>query len=76
MRKHIILSFMIVFCFIFTIPVMAAPTVELDGQQLIFTDTQPIIENGRTLVPLRSIFEAMGASVAWNQDTRKTPVGG
>ena len=70
MRKHIILSFMIVFCFIFTIPVMAAPTVELDGQQLIFTDTQPIIEDGRTLVPLRSIFEAMGASVTWEQDTQ------
>lgn len=70
MRKHIILSFMIMFCSIFTIPVMAAPTVELDGQQLIFTDTQPIIEDGRTLVPLRSIFESMGVTVNWNQDTQ------
>lgn len=70
MRKHIILSFMIVFCFILAVPVIAAPTVELDGQQLIFTDSQPIIEDGRTLVPLRSIFEAMGATVTWNQDTQ------
>ncbi|MDR0859293.1 MAG: leucine-rich repeat protein [Oscillospiraceae bacterium] len=30
----------------------------------------PISENGRTLVPLRSIFEAMGASVDWDQDSQ------
>ncbi|NLK20704.1 MAG: copper amine oxidase N-terminal domain-containing protein [Epulopiscium sp.] len=28
--------------------------------------TQPIIENGRILVPLRSLFEAMGIKVNWN----------
>ncbi len=49
---------------------LAAPTVILDGEQLIFTDAQPIIEDGRTLVPLRSIFESMGATVTWNQDSQ------
>lgn len=38
--------------------------------KLIAFDQPPIIENGRTLVPLRSIFEAMGATVEWNQDTK------
>ncbi|MGU3470209.1 copper amine oxidase N-terminal domain-containing protein [Paenibacillus sp. D51F] len=27
----------------------------------------PVIEKGRTLVPLRGVFEAMGAQVEWNQ---------
>ena len=48
---------------------LATPTVILDGEQLSFSDAQPIIEDGRTLVPLRSIFEAMGATVSWDQDT-------
>lgn len=43
----------------------AAPRVMLNGQQLSF-DVPPTIESGRTLVPLRTIFEAMGATVNWN----------
>jgi len=29
-----------------------------------------VIEEGRTLVPLRAIFEKLGAEVSWNGDTR------
>lgn len=43
--------------------------VYLDGQLLSF-DVPPQIENGRTLVPLRRIFEAMGATVEWDDSTR------
>ena len=43
--------------------------VFLDGQAIEF-DVAPIIENDRTLVPLRAIFEAMGAEVEWDEDTR------
>lgn len=42
-----------------------APRVLLNGQQLSF-DVPPTIESGRTLVPLRAIFEAMGATVNWD----------
>ena len=70
MRKHWIFVLLVLLCFVFTLPVIAAPTVVLDGKQLSFSDTQPIIEDGRTLVPLRSIFESMGATVTWNQDTQ------
>jgi len=48
----------------------SAPTVNLDGQKLSF-DVSPRIENGRTLVPLRAIFEALGATIEWD-DTSKT----
>jgi hypothetical protein len=43
--------------------------VTLDGQELVF-DQAPIIENGRALVPLRAIFEALGAEINWNQETQ------
>lgn len=33
-------------------------------------DVNPVIENGRTLVPMSAIFKTMGASVSWNQSTQ------
>ena len=44
-------------------------SVILDGRVLIF-DVPPRIVNNRTMVPLRVIFEALGASIVWNNDTR------
>lgn len=38
--------------------------------QLVSFDVQPVIENGRTLVPFRGIGESIGASVNWEQSTR------
>lgn len=43
--------------------------VKLDGQFLTF-DTEPLIVGGRTMVPLRGIFEALGATVLWDNTTR------
>lgn len=33
-------------------------------------EAQPQIVNGRTLVPVRTIFEALGANVDWDSDTK------
>lgn len=44
--------------------------VELDGQPLA-TAVQPIIRNGTTLVPMRDIFEALGATVVWDGRTQE-----
>lgn len=33
-------------------------------------DQPPVLENGRTLVPLRAIFEALGASIGWDDATK------
>lgn len=44
-------------------------TVTLDGKNIDF-DVAPIIENDRTLVPLRAIFEALGAQVDWDDATK------
>ena len=45
-------------------------TVKVDGVTLTIEDQQPIIENDRTLVPLRAIFEALEAEVNWDDETR------
>lgn len=42
-------------------------TVTLNGEALGF-DTEPIIEEGRVLVPMRAIFEALGFTVEWEGD--------
>ncbi|MBQ3038613.1 MAG: hypothetical protein IJD30_05490 [Clostridia bacterium] len=42
----------------------------LNMKNVIETDNLTIINNGRTLVPLRAIFEALGASVDWNDETK------
>ncbi|MEQ8176594.1 MAG: stalk domain-containing protein, partial [Syntrophomonadaceae bacterium] len=33
-------------------------------------DVEPIIENGRTMVPMSAIFSTMGASVSWNPSSQ------
>jgi len=49
---------------------LAKIVVLLNGEEINFADQSPIIENGRTLVPLRAIFETMGATVDWNGATQ------
>lgn len=43
--------------------------VTVDGQELAF-DQPPMIENDRVLVPVRAIFEALGAQVDWEASSR------
>lgn len=43
--------------------------VILDGKVIDF-DVLPFIEQGRTMVPLRAIFEGLGASVRWDSESR------
>lgn len=45
------------------------PSVYLDGEKMTF-DVNPFIEKDRTLVPFRAIFEAVGAEVEWDGETR------
>lgn len=49
---------------------LAHPKVYIDGKKLEF-DVYPKIENDRTLVPLRGVFEALEAEVSWD-DSIKT----
>ena len=44
--------------------------VILNGTAIDFADVAPQIINDRTMVPLRAIFEALGAEVAWDDATK------
>lgn len=43
--------------------------VMLNGRE-IETDQPPVLINDRTLVPMRAIFNALGAEVEWNDETQ------
>ncbi|HAN10684.1 MAG TPA: hypothetical protein DCP90_08755 [Clostridiales bacterium] len=45
--------------------------VMLDGNEIVFADQVPVIVNGRTLVPARAVFEALGLTVNWEDATQK-----
>jgi len=55
----------------FCVPAFAHPpiTVYVDGEKLNF-DQPPIIKEDRTLVPMRKIFEALDASVFWDEPSQ------
>ena len=45
------------------------PLVQLNDKILGFSQP-PVMENDRTLVPMRFLFEQMGADVNWNEETQ------
>lgn len=74
MKKHLLLL-VVVFTALLCIPVFSFAqeskiTVKVNEEVLNF-DVEPVIENGRTLVPLRAIFEKLGAKVEWIGETQE-----
>ena len=43
-------------------------TIQIDGREVDFSE-MPIIENGRAMVPMRELFEALDAKVSYNEET-------
>lgn len=73
MKIKRILSVILVFCLAASIlPVFAKGeiTVLVNGEKVNF-DQAPVIENGRTLVPVRAIFEKLGAQVSYEPVRKK-----
>ncbi|MBE7052939.1 MAG: hypothetical protein E7391_01535 [Ruminococcaceae bacterium] len=60
---------MVVSCFSFNVFAETEIKVIVNGNTLTM-DQNPIIVEGRTLVPLRAIFEALGATVEWDDATK------
>lgn len=51
----------------------AIPQVALNGKPVSFT-VSPRMVNNRLLVPLRSVFEAIGSTIKWNQATQTASI--
>ncbi len=76
MNKKLILLFTF-FIMLFSYVYAANPiTVQLNGQYINFEDengniVNPEMMNNRTMVPMRKIFEVVGAEIEWNGEERK-----
>ena len=75
MKKYIKLlaALMAVAVFACILPPAGAQTGEIRimiNNQILSTDNPPVIVEGRTLVPLRAIGEAMGCEVTWESSAR------
>lgn len=51
--------------------VSAQPKVEVNGKTV---ETEAVMINDRTYVPLRAVFETAGADVSWNEETQTAAV--
>ena len=71
MKKIISILFSMTILLSVAINVNANPliTVTVDGEAVVF-DAQPEMVNERTMVPMRAIFEKLGAEVSWDQPTQ------
>jgi len=76
MKKLLTILLILMAIGVFTTSAIAANTpqpnnirVIVSGQEVVFTDQQPVIIDGRTLVPVRDVFEAMSFDVDWDEAT-------
>ena len=58
---------------VFKNPVQKASGISatIAGKEVVWTDAVPFIENGRTLVPLRAVAEALNLTVTWDSTARE-----
>lgn len=70
-----ILVMVLIFSQWFSLQPLAARPIRLvvDGKD-ITSLTSPVIENGRTLVPIRFVAEELGADVDWNEKDRRVTI--
>lgn len=74
MNKKMILTLILSLGFLFHLtPAQASGTITTQGEINVYTNgirlpvqKDLVIEKGRTLIPLRGVFEALGAEVNWN----------
>lgn len=75
MKKTNILVLTLILVLSFTLISNASSDVNVtvDGEVVEF-ETQPFIDNDRTLVPVRFISESLGADVKWNQELKEVTI--
>ena len=69
-----VLSVLLALCLVasfFVVPASAEEPINVFvNEKEVEFDVSPAIINSRTMVPLRAIFEALGAEVDWDEETR------
>ncbi len=71
MKKSLMLFIGLTLIILLILPALALPEISiLIGDQPLICDVPPIIIEGRTLVPLRAIFEGLGMTVDYQSATK------
>lgn len=72
--KKVLISIFVALCMLFI--VANAADIYIDGKKVYYDNQSgyPYVENGRTMVPLRTTMESFGATVDWESDTRSAIV--
>jgi len=76
-KRHVVmvLALTLVLCLVLIGVVVYANepaiTVDVNGQRVIFDNQQPAIVEGRTLVPVRGVFEVLGFEVGFDSSTQR-----
>src|SRR5690625_4177488 len=72
MKKFMLLSMLFGLFLSSTFPALASSpiTVMVDNNQLSFTQQTPVVKDGRAFVPVRAIFEALDATISWDDGTK------
>lgn len=74
MKKLLSLAVALVMALSLAVPAAAAPAADTpaagvpvmcNGEYLTFPDVQPVVKNGRTMVPFRTLAEALGGEVSY-----------
>lgn len=54
--------------------VLASPVLLFDGKNFDTGEVYPEITNGRVMLPIRNIVEAIGGTVEWNENTKEVTI--
>ena len=76
MKKRIVSLVVAIAAVLTMVAPVSASNINLviDGNRVTSHDTAPIVENGRTFVPLRLIAETFGADVSWNASRNEATI--
>ncbi|MGC8722243.1 MAG: copper amine oxidase N-terminal domain-containing protein, partial [Caldisericaceae bacterium] len=55
---------------------VGSPSITVNGtsKKIDSQDSKPIIKNGRTLLPIRTLIESLGGTVEWNAKEQKVTI--
>lgn len=67
--KSNFLPLLLSFILLFNVSIFAKISVKIDNNPITFS-SDPVNQNGTTLVPMRKIFESLGCTVSWEDSTK------
>ena len=72
-NRILMMTMILILCF--SITAFAEDQVKIYvNNENVSLDVEPFIENGRTLIPLRGVFEKLGAKVDWNKNLQEVVI--